>query len=213
MFWGAYGVIRMLPVLDGTWSWIFTIFFGLVALVGFFTTYTCQGSEHLQYFSNGVVQSFKTFVVSTFLLILVIGGSLKIAMNFDYGHETIKYHRGDYRKLMAMAETYVDQKNYADALYCYEAALERKTSDKKRSRITRRIERVQIERDAYVVELKGEIKTLLNTFNNVSFKYGKPENDLKKTQEKIDELKKLAPSDNDVSAFQKKLDYHNKRKR
>ena len=215
MFWGTYGIIRMLPVLDGIWSWIFTVFFGLVALGGFIFTHVMLEEDNIQYTDIiGKRQGFKTFIVSTLLLALVIGGSMKLAMNFDYGHATIKYHHGDYKRLVEMAENFAENNDYANAIDCYKSAWERKTSDKKRREISRKIERLEVRRDEYAAGLKEEIKTLLNTFSKVSFRYGKPENDLKKTQDKINELKKLVPDDDkDVAAFQKKLDYHNKRKR
>ena len=78
-------------------------------------------------------------------------------------------------------------------------------------KISSEIARVQSLLDEQAVVLKSEIKSLLDVFKKISFKYGRPEDDLKLTQEKLNLLKKITPADPDIANLQKRLDYHIKR--
>lgn len=134
-----------------------------------------------------------------------------IVVGITYGWPSYRYHHIEYKALMADAENYQQQGKYDEAIKAFKDARDRKSSRKKISEINERIMVVQIAKNDKIKELKNEIRTILNTFKTTSFKYGRPENDFKTTQEKINQLKLLS-DDEECKKFQKDLDRVRKRK-
>ncbi len=122
-----------------------------------------------------------------------------------------RYRHTEYKALIVDAETHIANNRYDDAIKALRNARDRKSSAKKIDAINERIAEVQRMKDSKILQLNHEIKTILNTFKTTSFKYGRPENDFKKTQEKINQLKSLSNSA-DCDKYQAELDYIRKRK-
>lgn len=122
-----------------------------------------------------------------------------------------RYRHTEYKALIVDAETHIANNRYDDAIKALRNARDRKSSAKKIDAINERIAEVQSMKDSKILQLNHEIKTILNTFKTTSFKYGRPENDFKKTQEKINQLKSLSNSA-DCDKYQAELDYIRKRK-
>ena len=151
-------------------------------------------------------------LISAFVgFVATVSFALFIVAKHDYGHKTIAYHRGEYKELLAKADECISNEDYYHAIKYLKQAQDRKTSERKRNQISSEIARVQSLLDEQAVVLKSEIKSLLDVFKKISFKYGRPEDDLKLTQEKLDLLKKITPADPDIANLQKRLDYHIKR--
>lgn len=146
-------------------------------------------------------------VVITFFLLVVFG----IYKGVSAIVSTYRYHHTEYKVLMSEAESYVMQNKYDDAVNALREARNRKSRKKKIRAINERIEEVQNMKSDAIEQLKQEITTILNTFKTASFKYGRPENDFKTTQEKIDLLKSMS-DDADCKKFQEDLDNIRKRK-
>lgn len=122
-----------------------------------------------------------------------------------------RYRHTEYKALIVDAETHIANNRYDDAIKALRNARDRKSSAKKIDAINERIAEVQSMKNSKILQLNHEIKTILNTFKTASFKYGRPENDFKKTQEKINQLKSLSNSA-DCDKYQAELDYIRKRK-
>lgn len=125
------------------------------------------------------------------------------------GIPAYRYHHSEYKELRVNAETFVAENRYTDAITALREAQRRKSSKKKIQEIEQRIDEVKALRENKITQLKNEITTLLASFNT-SFKYGRPENDFKTTQQKIDLLKSIDNADH--AQYQKQLDYHKNRK-
>lgn len=148
----------------------------------------------------------RNFILTCIVLILAL---LYGAIKYDY----IKIDYLECKEYLAKAEMCFSNGEYNDALYFYREARNLVESEKKKEKISDKIKHVRKVQTDMANELKAEIRVLLNTFSKVSFKYGKPVNDLKTTQEKINLLKKIDPNDPDLKELQSDLDYHNKRTR
>lgn len=144
-------------------------------------------------------------IVVALLIGLVILGLTK-------GIPTYRYHHTEYKALMFDAENYIAQEKYDDAIKALMEARERKSSTKKLNAIDARIADVQQMKRSRIQQLQQEIEIILNTFKTTSFKYGRPENDFKTTQEKIDLLKSLLLNSSTCTKYQAELDYIRKRK-
>ena len=143
----------------------------------------------------------------TFIILVVFGlykGVYATVLSY-------RYHHTEYKALISEAESCVKQNKYDDAVKALREARNRKSSKKKIKAINERIDEVQNMKKAKIEQLKQEIKNILNTFKTASFKYGRPENDFKTTQEKINILKSLS-NDADCIRYQNDLDNIRKRK-
>lgn len=147
----------------------------------------------------------------TMRIIYRIVAVVLIVVGITFGLPSYRYHHTEYKALMSDAENYVKQDKYDEALKAFSDARDRKSSKKKINAINARITEVQNMKSAKIRQLKQEIETILNTFRTTSFKYGRPENDFKTTQEKINLLKSLS-DDADCKKYQKDLDKIKKRK-
>lgn len=145
------------------------------------------------------------------LMVVAFGIGL-IILGLTKGIPAYRYHHTEYKVLMADAETYIAQEKYDDAIKALSEARARKSSAKKLNAIDARIVDVQKMKISRIQQLRQEIETILNTFKNTSFKYGRPENDFKTTQEKIDLLKSLLLNSAICAEYQAELDYIRKRK-
>lgn len=118
-----------------------------------------------------------------------------------------------FNDLIEQAEMAKERNDYNQALSCLYQAQTLKLNDKRSNLLGEKFKEVKDGKESLISSLKTDINTILNTFSKVSFKYGKPENDLTKTQELIDQLSALVPEDAECAKFQKQLDYHKKRTR
>lgn len=142
---------------------------------------------------------------------VIVLGILGIYKGISATISSYCYHHTEYKALLVDAETHIANNRYDDAIKALRSARDRKSSAKKINAINERITEVQSMKNSMILQLNQEIKTILNTFKTTSFKYGRPENDFKKTQEKINRLKSLSNSA-DCDKYQAELDYIRKRK-
>lgn len=217
IFWLTYGGYRLLPILTGWLSWTFFVIFILLDIIFIVLLLITLGEDCAIYNHDGGVwknqnRAIAKSLISAFIgLAITVSIALFVVVKHDYGHKTIAYHRGEYKELLAKADECISNEDYYHAIKYLKQAQDRKTSERKRNQISSEIARVQSLLDAQAVVLKSEIKYLLDVFKKISFKYGRPEDDLKLTQEKLDLLKKITPADPDIANLQKRLDYHIKR--
>lgn len=141
--------------------------------------------------------------------ILLVGFLLYGAIKYDY----IQLDYIESKELLTEAENCFANEEYNDALHYFRQAEKLVSNNKKRRQISDRISEVGKIQTERTNEIKSEIQTFLNTLSKVSFKYGKPVNDIEKTQEKIDLLKKMDPQDPNLKNLQRDLDYHKNRTR
>lgn len=217
-FWLTYGAYRLYPILSGWLPWtFFVVFIALDILCIVMMLSVIDDDNFIFYNHDGGTWKYKNRAVAKSLISAFIGLAITVSIalfvvaKHDYGHKTIAYHRGEYKGLLVQAEECIANEDYYHAVKYLKQAQERKTSERKRNQISSEITIVQSLLDEQAVILKSEIKSLLDVFKKVSFKYGRPENDLKLTQEKLDLLKKISPADPDIADLQKRLDYHIKR--
>lgn len=118
----------------------------------------------------------------------------------------------EYARLLAEADKFTTEMLYGDALNSIDKARKIKRDKKTSVALYQKEIEIRQERTKKTEELKQEISTFLNTFKNISFKYGRPDNDIRITQEKILLLKKIAPDDNEADIYQQALDKQKKRK-
>lgn len=218
MFWFTYGAYRIFPILDGWVSWTFFVIFILLNIICVFILLVVLDDENLIFYkhdggewSHKNQSTFKSLALAFVGLAITVLLALFVVSKYDFGHKTIAYHRGEYKELLAKADECISNEDYYHAIKYLKQAQDRKTSERKRNQISSEIARVQSLLDEQAVVLKSEIKSLLDVFKKISFKYGRPEDDLKLTQEKLDLLKKITPADPDIANLQKRLDYHIKR--
>ena len=143
------------------------------------------------------------------IAILLVGFLLYGAIKYDY----IQLDYIESKELLTEAENCFANEEYNDALHYFRQAEKLVSNNKKRRQISDRISEVGKIQTERTNEIKSEIQTFLNTLSKVSFKYGKPVNDIEKTQEKIDLLKKMNPQDPNLKNLQRDLDYHKNRTR
>lgn len=217
-FWLTYGAYRLYPILSGWLSWTFFIIFILLAIYCIFIIlFLIDDDNCIFYNHDGGVWKYQNkatakSLISAFIgLAITVSTALLVVTKHDYGHKTIAYHRGEYKELLAKADECIANEDYYHAIEYLKQAQDRKTSERKRNRISSEIAIAQSLLDTQAVVLKSEIKSLLDVFKKISFKYGRPEDDLKLTQEKLELLKKITPDDPDIASLQKRLDYHIKR--
>lgn len=213
-FWLTYGVYRLLPVLTGWISWTILVIFILLEILCVVFSLIIIDSSCVLYNHDGGVWKYsnrapvKSLIIVFIGLALTVSITLSIVTKHDYGHKTIAYHRGEYKELLAKSDECIASEDYYSAIKHLEEARERKTSERKREAVSNRIAETQALLDEQARVLKSEINSLLDIFKRISFKYGRPEEDLKLTQEKLDQLKKITPEDPEIADLQKKLDYH-----
>ena len=118
----------------------------------------------------------------------------------------------EYARLLAEADKFTTEMLYGDALNSIDKARKIKSDKKTSVALYQKEIEIRQERMKKTEELKQEISTFLNTFKNISFKYGRPDNDIRITQEKILLLKKIAPDDKEADIYQQALDKQKKRK-
>lgn len=215
IFWSTYGAYRLFPILNGWLSWTFFIIFILLDIICvIIILLTLESDEMVLYKHDGNPWTSKNQLTTKSLILAFIGltitmyAALSVVTKHDYGHKTIAYHRGEYKELLAKADECIASEDYYSAIKHLEEARERKTSERKREAVSNRIAETQALLDEQARVLKSEINSLLDIFKRISFKYGRPEEDLKLTQEKLDQLKKITPEDPEIADLQKKLDYH-----
>lgn len=218
IFWFTYGAYRIFPILDGWISWTFFVIFILLNIVCVFMLLVVLDVDDLIYYKHDGGEwkkenqsTFESLALAFVGLAITVSLALFVVSKYDYGHKTIAYHRGEYKELLTKADECIAGEDYYHAIKYLKQAQERKTSERKRNRISSKIIKTQALLDEQAQELKSEIKSLLDVFKKISFKYGRPEDDLKLTQEKLDLLKKITPDDPDIAYLQKRLDYHIKR--
>ena len=219
-FWFTYGAYRIFPILDGWVSWTFFVIFILLDIICVIILLSGLDLENLIFYKHDGGEwrsenqsTFKSLALAFIGLAITVSLALLIVSKHDFGHKTIAYHRGEYRALLEEADSCIVNEDYYHAIKYLKLAQERKTSERKRNRISTKINNTQSLLDKQVEQLKTDIKSLLDVFKKISFKYGRPDNDLKTTQEKLDLLKKYAPADPDIENLQKRLDYHKQRKK
>lgn len=217
-FWLTYGAYRLYPILSGWLTWtIFVLLILLDILCVIIMLFLIDDDNCIFYKHDGGVWKYQNrettkSLISAFIgLTITVSFALFVVAKHDYGHKTIAYHRGEYKELLTKADECISNEDYYHAIKYLKQAHDRKTSEHKRNQISSEITRVQSLLDEQAVALKSEIKSLLDVFKKISFKYGRPEDDLKLTQEKLDLLKKISPADPDIADLQKRLDYHIKR--
>jgi len=217
--WAAYGMVRLYPALAGVWSWIFFILFAAIFVFSiFFLIHTVEDIEWNLYKKNMTSVPDKLnrkayWIISAFYLIFTAGVFLPLVMTFDYAHKTLVYHHGEYHELIETSVRYFEEEDYQNARTCLEQALARKTNDKRKGIVTGYIQVVDDMREKRIPELKSEVKDLLDKLKGMSFKNGKPEEELALAQQKIDILRKNVPDDPEIDKFQTRLDYHKSRTR
>lgn len=217
-FWLTYGAYRLYPILSGWLPWTFFVVFIVLDILCIIIMSAVIHDEDLIFYNHdGGAWKYKNQAVAKSLISAIIGLAMTVSIalfvvtKHDYGHKTIAYHRGEYKELLTKADKCISNEDYYHAIKYLKQAHDRKTSERKRNQISSEITRVQSLLDEQAVVLKSEIKSLLDVFKKISFKYGRPEDDLKLTQEKLDLLKKISPADPDIADLQKRLDYHIKR--
>jgi len=220
MFWFSYGAYRILPILDGWVSWTFFVIFILLDILCVIILLSVLHDDDFIFYKHDGGEwsyknqlTFKSLALAFIGLAITVSLALLVVSKHDFGHKTIAYHRGEYRALLAEADSCIVNEDYYHAIKYLKKAQERKTSKRKIDKISKEIDDTQFLLDKKVEQLKAEIKSLLDVFKKISFKYGRPDNDLKTTQEKLNLLKKYAPADPDIENLQKRLDYHKQRKK
>lgn len=146
-------------------------------------------------------------------IFMIAAGAVALLLYGTIKYDIVQFDFIEARECISCAEECFANEEYHQSLLYLRKARSLTKSEKKQEEISDRISQVRKVQTDKANELKAEIKTLLNTFSKVSFKYGKPVNDLKKTQEKIDKLKMIDPQDSEADKLQSNLDYHNNRTR
>lgn len=144
-----------------------------------------------------IVKIVVSVLIFVMIILIIVLTSIKSSKNKEY-----------YR-LLADADRYVTEMLYDDALASIDEARKVKTDKNTLSILYQKELDIRSEKIKKTENLKKEIQTALNVFRNISFKYGRPESDIKTVQEKINTLKKIAP--NDADTYQKELDKLKKR--
>lgn len=218
MFWLTYGAYRIFPILDGWVSYTLFVVFILLDIFCVIILLTVLADDGFVFYkhdggewSSKNQSTFKSLVLAFIGLAITVSFALLIVSKYDFGHKTIAYHHGEYKELLIKADECIANEDYYHAIKYLKQAQDRKTSEKKRNQIQSEIVKTQLLLDEQAIIIKSEIKSLLDVFKKISFKYGRPEDDLKLTQGKLDQLKKITPADPEIADLQKRLDYHIKR--
>lgn len=218
MFWFSYGAYRILPILDGWVSWTFFVIFILLDILCVIILLSVLHDDDFMFYKHDGGEwsyknqlTFKSLALAFIGLAITVSLALLVVSKHDFGHKTIAYHHGEYKELLIKADECIANEDYYHAIKYLKQAQDRKTSEKKRNQIQSEIVKTQLLLDEQAIIIKSEIKSLLDVFKKISFKYGRPEDDLKLTQGKLDQLKKITPADPEIADLQKRLDYHIKR--
>lgn len=218
MFWLTYGAYRIFPILDGWVSYTLFVVFILLDIFCVIILLTVLADDGFVFYKHDGGEwtsknqsTFKSLVLAFIGLAITVSFALLIVSKYDFGHKTIAYHHGEYKELLIKADECIANEDYYHAIKYLKQAQDRKTSEKKRNQIQSEIVKTQLLLDEQAIIIKSEIKSLLDVFKKISFKYGRPEDDLKLTQGKLDQLKKITPADPEIADLQKRLDYHMKR--
>lgn len=218
IFWLTYGAYRIFPILDGWVSYTLFVVFILLDIFCVIILLTVLADDGFVFYkhdggewSSKNQSTFKSLVLAFIGLAMTVSFALLIVSKYDFGHKTIAYHHGEYKELLIKADECIANEDYYHAIKYLTQAQDRKTSEKKRNQIQSEIVKTQLLLDEQAIIIKSEIKSLLDVFKKISFKYGRPEDDLKLTQGKLDQLKKITPADPEIADLQKRLDYHIKR--